>query len=178
MATIEIPTTRTADEWRAAAQACRERSAESFERCDTDGFLSQWASDSTARLYDAVAKVADEGGYMEYPALFIADDETGAPASTHLFDGEFGECWVLTDEAMTAAGTTKRFINPSKARKGATRAKNMRAKGFTEGRIRVLAGVKLVGNMTLHPVTVPLLDELKAGNYTIVTREAEQADWA
>ena len=54
--------TKTADEYRADAIAHEREAAESFERCDTDGFLSQWASGINARLARAKADLAEDGG--------------------------------------------------------------------------------------------------------------------
>ena len=38
---VYSPAERTATEWRAMARDCRKRSADSWERSDTDGSLSQ-----------------------------------------------------------------------------------------------------------------------------------------
>lgn len=53
---------------REAADA-RRRSQESFDRCDTDGFLSQWANDMTASLNRRKVEILRNGGYASFPVL-------------------------------------------------------------------------------------------------------------
>lgn len=140
---IDWTTTRTDAEWEALAvqfenqardsYAARE---ESWERCDTDGYLSQWASGITADGYRCAAELARNHGLVETTALFFAD---GRIASTHHKWGQFGPFWVLNDEAAALHG--KRFLSESKARKAATRAANLAKKGFSVGRIRVAGRV-------------------------------------
>lgn len=55
------------------ARECEQRSRDSFDRCDTDGFLSQWASDITARKYRAQADIEERGGCAWFPALYDLD---------------------------------------------------------------------------------------------------------
>lgn len=49
----------TAEQYRAMAAERRVKSLESFERCDTDGFLSQWALDVCASQYDMMAELVE-----------------------------------------------------------------------------------------------------------------------
>lgn len=63
----------TATEHRAKAAAADQRAADSFERSDTDGFLSQWASGLTAQLERLKADLADEGGRTEFAGLYEGD---------------------------------------------------------------------------------------------------------
>jgi hypothetical protein len=65
--------TKTAAEYRAEAAAAEASREESFRRCDTDGFLSQWASGKTAELARAKAKLAEEGWTAEFPGLYRRD---------------------------------------------------------------------------------------------------------
>lgn len=53
---------KTADEWRAESRNSRMSAYESFERSDTDGFLSQWAADKMASRYEWLAELAENGG--------------------------------------------------------------------------------------------------------------------
>jgi hypothetical protein len=62
-----------AAQYREAAAKCRRDAAESWERSDTDGFVSQWASGVTAREYELKAQIAENGGRAEFPALFDLD---------------------------------------------------------------------------------------------------------
>lgn len=54
---------------RADAADARRREEESFQRSDTDGFLSQWASSITAQEKDREATLADNGGLVIRPVL-------------------------------------------------------------------------------------------------------------
>lgn len=56
---------------------------DSFERCDTDGYLSQWCSSLTASKYRLEHQLALQGGHGVFRCL--VDAETGALASTKLF---------------------------------------------------------------------------------------------
>lgn len=55
----------TAAEYTAMAEDCIRREQESWERSDTDGFLSQWASNSMARTYRTLARLAANGGDVQ-----------------------------------------------------------------------------------------------------------------
>lgn len=60
---------KTAEELRAQAAACSRASQESFDRCDTDGFLSQWASDITASKLLTQAQLVEQGGIDHFTTL-------------------------------------------------------------------------------------------------------------
>lgn len=64
--------TMTAAEHRQAATAAYERAEESFQRCDTDGFLSQWASGITGDLHRAQATIIENGGKDTFAGLYDA----------------------------------------------------------------------------------------------------------
>lgn len=115
---------KTAAEWRAMAVSNRQRSAESFERCDTDGFLSQWAGDQMAARYEQCATIAEDGG-MECTAIF---DLEGNWIDARLVDTQYGLSWVHEDEN----GNTKWF-NESQARNEKTRIANNAKKGYYVG---------------------------------------------
>jgi hypothetical protein len=69
-----MTTTKTGDDYRAEAAAHETAREESFQRCDTDGFLSQWAHGKSAELARAKAKLADDGGTAEFPGLYRRSD--------------------------------------------------------------------------------------------------------
>lgn len=48
---------------------------ESFQRCDTDGFLTQWAHGINADIKRRQAEIEENGGRWTFPGLF--DRETG-----------------------------------------------------------------------------------------------------
>ncbi len=125
---------RTADEWRAEAAKARKRSADSFERWDTDGFLSQWAADQMALSYDDCAKIAESGGRIKVPAVFDLDGEF---LSCDYREGAHGWYYLIPDERVT--DTIRRFISTSSAQKASARAANNAKKGVSEGTVSVPA---------------------------------------
>jgi hypothetical protein len=74
---------------RQEAVRAREREEESFQRCDTDGFLSQWALGIGAQERERQATLQDNGCLVIRPAL--ADIETGeiVAACIHLSPSQF-----------------------------------------------------------------------------------------
>ena len=59
-----------AKELRDSARRARINAEESFQRCDTDGFLSQWASQIGAQKDEANARLLEEaGGYAQFSVL-------------------------------------------------------------------------------------------------------------
>jgi hypothetical protein len=63
--------TTTASQHRATAARHDADAAASFERCDTDGFLSQWASGINAQVARANAAIADNGGLATFWAYEV-----------------------------------------------------------------------------------------------------------
>ena len=63
-------TNTTAQDFRDMAAAAEKEKETSFERCDTDGFLSQWGHGMMAQQYRLQAEIEENGGLWEYAALF------------------------------------------------------------------------------------------------------------
>jgi hypothetical protein len=114
----------TATELRAEAAEHDHEAHESFERCDTDGFLTQWAHGLTAQEKRLQADIEENGGLSDFPALF---DLEGNYVPAKLINGRYGTCWALTDDEGTFLGE---FITAFPAR----RATIVR-KGYTEGSV-------------------------------------------
>lgn len=94
--------TKTAEEYRKMAQGNVMASSESFERCDTDGFLSQWGHDQMARVYEALAGLAENGGKSTF--VYLAD-LNGNLVNAKVIPSKFsGSCWMLLDENNKATG--------------------------------------------------------------------------
>ena len=89
----------TADEHRAQADAASQRVAESWERSDTDGFMSQWAGDLSARLHTAQANLLEAGGVAEFPGLFNAAGQRVKARQVRGSDfyGNPEQKWVVLD---------------------------------------------------------------------------------
>lgn len=83
-----------AAELEAKAAAERAKSLESFDRCDTDGCLSQWGHDQMAALYAKQAEIERAGGKAEFWGLY---DLAGNRLMAKLIDGKYGMCWAMMD---------------------------------------------------------------------------------
>lgn len=123
----------TADEHRAAAEANAREARDSFDRCDTDGFLSQWASGLTADVHRRQAEIAANGGRATFPALF---DLAGNLVAAKLIDTRFGTSWgVLESDDPRSAITAWIGAFPK-------RATTLERKGYREGTVRASANAK------------------------------------
>jgi hypothetical protein len=131
---------RTAEEWKEMASASRRRSYESFDRCDTDGFMSQWASDCVAREYDLKAELAENGGTWTFVQLFDLD---GNHVPAEIVEGNWGPVWRLFDQETHE---TTGWFNESSAQKPETRRANNAKKGFYIGTVSAPARVRSGGN--------------------------------
>jgi hypothetical protein len=156
-ATAFVSNLEAPEVYAAKAADCRKRSAESWERSDSDGFLSQWANDKVALDYDYAASVAANGGKLEDLALFF----NGQLASHKQLNGQWGIYWVLNDEAAEAYG--KRFFSGSNAKNSVQRD---RAKGFTYGTVSIVALFsQRTGDVFPHP------EALAAGQFEILSTD-------
>jgi hypothetical protein len=154
MSEVYFPADRSPAEWRAMARGQHQYAADSWERSDTDGFVSQWASGVTGRMYDLLARLAEAGGVEEMKWVF--DSKTGEPVEWRWIETRYGSS-ILIPGAAYGEG---RFFNPSRARRGADRLKRDQAKGFHWGTVRteVVAmfsggGSGLSGALSVHPIT-------------------------
>jgi len=112
----------TAADLRTQAAAHDAEAYASFERCDTDGALSQWASGINARRLRLEAEIVDNGGVWEFPALFDLD---GNWVPARKIDGRYGPCWMILDESGDATGE---FVPFRPARKS-----TLEKRGYREG---------------------------------------------
>lgn len=97
----------TAIEYREDAKRHFSAAIESFERCDTDGFVSQHCSDLNGRLANARAKIVEDG----HRAVFVGLYEGERRVLAKLIDTKFGRAWLL-DESETGliARRGKKFL--------------------------------------------------------------------
>lgn len=80
------------DYWEEAAED-RRLAEESFQCCDTDGFLSQWALGLSAQKASRNAQIADNDGKALFIGLYKGDTRILAK----LVDGQFGRSWYLLE---------------------------------------------------------------------------------
>jgi hypothetical protein len=159
---------KTSDELRAAADAADARAEESFQRCDTDGFLSQWADGLEARRLRLAADIAEDGGTSEFLAVFTLDGKY-VPAR-RCESGHYGwnDYWMLLDPDGQATGT---FLAYHPARR-ATLAK----KGYVEGIVREPAKAIITGKGTglsgnAWAAVVPINKPWETCKRTVVTAD-------
>lgn len=141
----------TAAEYRDKARQHERDAIDSFDRCDTDGFVSQWASGVMAQEARLNAHLAEHGGTDDFAALFDLD---GNLVAAKLIDGQYGLCWGLLESDDPSSRIT-RFIGAFPRR-----ASTMARKGFYEGTVRCAAhvvvrgsGTGLSGALTVRPYT-------------------------
>lgn len=132
-------TDTTATEYLAKARQHEEDAIASFERCDTDGFASQWASGVMAAEARLNAHLANQGGVDEFPSLFDLD---GNLVAAKLIQTKYGLSWgiLATDDPSSRV---VRWVGAFPKR-----ATTMTRKGFYEGTVRCPAHVTLGGSGT------------------------------
>jgi hypothetical protein len=76
-----------------AQSAAQDRArAESFERCDIDGFVSQWAHGINADKARMEVQILRNGGYAQFWVLLDADDNVIADRM-HWFQNQYSFAW-------------------------------------------------------------------------------------
>lgn len=141
---------RTAAQWREQARQARQRSVESWQRSDTDGFLTQWAGETMAAKHDLQARIAANGGMWEFPALLDTD---GNLVPAKLVQTRYGMAWGLLSDPSDPHSDFTGFVNPSNARTPARRAAAMAKKGYRIGAVRAPATAALSDG--LAPIAYP-----------------------
>jgi len=134
----------TAEDYMNMASGKYRQAEESFERCDTDGYLSQWASSIMANVYRHLADLAENGGKAEFLAL--ADLE-GNEVSAKVINGRYGPCWAIMDGSGNFTG---KFVNYRPARES-----TLRKKGYQEIYVERKAAVQTYGDLTVQCRFVP-----------------------
>ena len=84
----------TADQHRNAAAQHRQDAAESWERSDTDGFLSQWASGINAQVHDRQAEIAEAGGVWTFSRTRLVTLD-GQETDAREVQTRYGRKWRL-----------------------------------------------------------------------------------
>ena len=74
---------------RERAEEHRRREQESFDRCDTDGYVSQWCSSISARDADEAAALADRGDLSVFPVLVDAVTGELVAITIHVFQNRY-----------------------------------------------------------------------------------------
>jgi len=118
------------------AKQHEQRKFDSIENCDTDGFVSQWASDLCARESRLKAVVAKHNGRYWFDGLYHGDRRVLAKK----VNGRFGASWLLHSDEADRYG--RKFIPFA----GHGRKSNVQKKlGLTERRELAAAWVAMQG---------------------------------
>ena len=87
-------TTKTAEQLRTESAQHIADAAASFERCDTDGFVSQWASEQMSGLKSRQADIAEAGGVWTFERLQLVKAD-GTPTDAREVNTRYGRKWRL-----------------------------------------------------------------------------------
>lgn len=130
-----------AAQYRAEARGCYGSAYDSFERCDTDGFLSQWASGVMAGRYEGAAQILENGGCAEFIALF---DLEGNLVPAKYMETRYGYAWALLE--VNEDESIQRIVgwfNESRAKNEETARRNNEKKGYRLGKVRAACFLNL-----------------------------------
>jgi hypothetical protein len=142
-------TTAKAKGLRKEAAEAERLAADSFERSDTDGALSQWASGLTAQRKRLEADIADKGGKWSFPVLTGAD---GNIVPARVVNTRYGAKWAVfgsAEEANADSGEVQQWVTLSD--------KALRKRGLTLRYQLRDAKVDMVGDnvVNVRPVIQP-----------------------
>lgn len=105
----------TAQDYRNEAAAHLQEKEDSFQRCDTDGFVSQWAHGVNAELAERRAEITEAGKVATFWGLYDGDRRVAA----EIIPTKYGRCWFLRDDEAERYG--RKFVpkgEKSKVQKG------------------------------------------------------------
>ena len=103
-----------AKELRARATASDREAERSFERCDTDGFVSQWAHGLSADRDRLEAEIVENGGMAEIACVVDADDRI---VPVRWIKTRFGGCnarFADFDSANSRSGQIVEWLSDAK----------------------------------------------------------------
>lgn len=112
---------------------------ESYESCDTDGFVSQWAHGINADLHRRKAEIEEAGGMAEFTGLY----EGARRVKAKIIHSQYGYAWVLhEDEKYLIQQRGKVFLPTGK------RSRVLKALGLSERKEYAPAGACIDGSGT------------------------------
>lgn len=132
----------TPEEHRRLAREADYEAYESFERSDTDGFLSQWALGLSAQKHRLAADIAEDGGRAEFPALF---DLEGNLVPAKLVRTQYGTSWAVLADEDDPHGEVAKWVGRSRTKSPERKIKAMEKNGYREGTVRARAKADIVG---------------------------------
>ena len=145
---------KTAEEYRNEAKFWQDKEQASWERSDTDGFVSQWCHSLARDEALLNAKIAENNGLHRFLGLYHGNRRVSAKIITT----RFGVCWFLKPNEVNYFG--RKFI-PTGSKSRIQKKLGLRealewdkAKAITTG-----SGTGMSGLATCHVVAVRVGDE-------------------
>lgn len=118
---------------------------ESFERSDTDGHMSQWASGVMAEHHRMEAELEKNGGKAEFQALFDKDGNMVPAKRLTIADrynhGQPKQVWGILEDPNDPNSGIKEWVNDSKAKGFEKKEAAMARKGYSVGLVKAPAYV-------------------------------------
>lgn len=129
----------------ARGNASAKRGQESWDRSDTDGSTTQWASGIMAEHHRMEADLIRKGGKAEFSALFDKDGNM-VPAKRVTMNDNFNPgrtktAWGVLSDPNDPSSPVKEWINESSSSNMKTQEAYLARKGYTMGTVRVPAYV-------------------------------------
>lgn len=98
---------KTAEDYRKEARAAQQRRDDSWERSDTDGFVTQWACGLSASLANTRATILENDGKAEFTGLYEGTRRVVA----RTIRTQYGSCWLLHEsEAELISKRGSKFV--------------------------------------------------------------------
>ena len=107
----------TAQGLRTEAARLEAQAHESFDRCDTDGCVSQWCDSWSARKQRTQAEIVEAGGVAIFSGLYQGARRVAAKE----IRTQFGWCWLLRDDEARRFG--RRFVPCARVRQSRVQTK-------------------------------------------------------
>jgi hypothetical protein len=84
---------KTVDDYLNEAAQHRTNAEDSFARCDTDGFVSQWASGINAQVADRMAAITEAGGMWKFERVTLHRTDGSLVEDARLCNTRYGMKW-------------------------------------------------------------------------------------
>ena len=102
-----------AEKFDGAEKASLQAKEDSFQRSDTDGFLSQWASGISANVDRMKADICRNQGKWQFTGLYEGDRRVMAKQFTRKFNGHYSTGWVMREDELELIGKRGKPFLPS-----------------------------------------------------------------
>lgn len=122
----------TAAEYRGEVSKDTEAATDSRNRCDTDGFLSQWASSDSSRMNSLKAEIVEAGMTRTFRGLYEGNRRVKAKLECHLNEWSHKEEWKWRIHPLDPIAK-KRLVIPSGKNSRIQRSLGLRESDETAG---------------------------------------------